>query len=340
MGLIRNMITKLGNWQLSQIERSQLEYKLAFPTELPDFIELKKAHQALLGRYAQTLAAATRFSFFVSGHEVYQSKRLSPTRKFIFYIISKFSPLRLLAIKPLISFFIESHMRSKLRELEVAYTQMSSTIPVYYPTQEKYLAWFKDAVKECQNLASTLSSAKIFGDFAVTLRNLFVAIVLSALGVNSLASLVVNLLRTPQINIYLASGRYVLAQIVAFFIPMVLYSVIFIDPAFTAKRDIFLGSSVPEENSVYKLENNLFDLLGRGKSIELPLDFAGLTLSLSLMLAFLYAANVAINKLAQSNTSQNVIICNIFPIFILIVIVGLVIGVIIPVYKRWHSRMI
>ena len=335
----KGFLLNIHNWLVKQAESSDLDYKLISSDKLIGLLELKNAHRDLLSEYANALATLSRLSFFVSLYEVYKAKKPPSIRRFIFYLINKYTPIRLVTLKPLVNLFVEYHIKSKLRELKIAYTQLKSMLPDYHSEREKYVTWISNAIEECDSLTKTLSSWGIVADFTKLIVNTFVGVIISRYGAEILSFSIAKALSAAQIQPATPVDIRIVVGNIAFFVLLALYSTIFIDPSFRMKREIFLGLTNKDERNIYTAENNLFDLLKRGKTKEFPLDYMGLTISIVLLFVFLFAAKDSVKRIAQSNINSNVFVCNIFPLLISLLTIGFVIIVAIPIYKRRQSRL-
>ncbi len=122
---------------------------------------------------------------FYYPYEVYKAKRQPSLGRLIYFIIGKFSPLRLLVIKPLLSLLVELHIKTKLREIEYVYIQFPATFPLYFDNKEKYLVWVKSAREECQNLLSTLNTPRLLSSFMQSIFNILVALGITTAIINA-----------------------------------------------------------------------------------------------------------------------------------------------------------
>lgn len=255
MGKIKGFFANIYDWLTKQAEKSDLDFKFNSSGKLPKLSALQESHFNLISGYVNALSGVSRLSAFINTYEVYKSNQRPSPYRFALYLIFKFSPYRLSSVKALVKILVESHIKEKLKELEIIYTQLSATVPREKKNREKYLDWLKSAKHECRELSDTLIYWDIIKSFSLAILNFLV--------VTGVFAGLVRIFSTP----------YSLAWL---FVVLIFFSIFFfsfIDNSYQAKRDIFSGSGNDESRNIYSLENNLFELLGRGKKVEWPIDY-------------------------------------------------------------------
>lgn len=257
------------------------EYKLSRPV-LPPLYQLKAAHHALLQGYVEALSAVSRLSFLVGLNEI-RTPTTNRTKKTLRNIFGgKFSPFRVFVWKPLVKLYTEVHIQKKLRELISIYSQSKHLKQSNHHESVEYQSWWKEAKEECEQFATTLNSGELFSK---TLRFVFLMtlnLLIAAWGANNVSDLGLKIFSAEAPT----QGIEFVVKLIIFILFATPLLFVFFESGFTTKREIFLTiiSEAKERNSIYQLENNLFDLLARGKSIETPIDFFfGLFFYLSLM---------------------------------------------------------
>jgi hypothetical protein len=315
----------------SFIKNSSDEYQLN-KTFVPDYKEVKQAHQLLLKEYVRAITSVSRLSFFIGLHEV-RLPREGFLSRFLYVLIMKFSPFRLLSWKPLVNLFVEAHINKKLGELSTAYAQSTFLIQNSLAENAEYLVWLKQAKSECDEFRQTLSSGKIFLDTLKYLGTIILGVFLTAIGASSINDFLIRIFSnslTPETLILMAFS-------IAIFIVFAPYFYLFWDITFTVKRAIFMGigSEISEKHNIYVLENSVFKLLGRGKSKEFPADYLLQALYLTLIIIFLWYAHFEIGKALQSD--PNIIVLNCVGWFSLPFLFILITDIIIPWVKRYSQ---
>lgn len=304
------------------------EYKLVNTTN-PELFQLKSAHQQLLQAYAESLNAVSRLSFLVKISEVRRDKESATSGILQKLVWSTFSPLRLFVWRPVINLYIEAHIYKKLKELTAAYTLAYFISHKNYLEEHKTYEWYEIAKKECEQFMQTLS----FGRLPSKLLNYFffsvLGLVTVAWGASNLYDLAFKLLSAspPALPVILI-GKFIVFTILL--IPIVL---VFTEAAFFVKREIFLNINANKtyQESIYKLENSLFILLGRGKSREFPIDYSTLSFYFLMIIGYIWLFHLAISKLPRA---ANVIICDYTWCLLLPYIFILFIEVVLPWSKR------
>lgn len=226
--------------------------------------DLENVHQRLIAEYINIIEETSELPFFIDIPSMPFLGEIFPSKPKKAKETLKLPPpkrsSRPWVLKPLVKFFIESHIKGKLDQLRALYTLLELTMKSSKMT-DKY-TWLTEAAEECKKFADILQ-------FSQRIRWLIE--IIWPLGIGLLL-----------INVRDYSTA--LSRIAIILIAFVLYAYLSILLAFSYKRNRFLyGSirpiehdwySVPEEfkANVYQIEDELFQLLGKKKNREFPVD--------------------------------------------------------------------
>lgn len=267
-----NQLKKLRDFTEKEVDRSILEiekqYNLSV-SELPSLYKVKNVHQNLLTAYVKIISVATNLDFFVLIHPARKVKTGTLFKK-IFAIVFYRSLFRLITLRPLVVLFVEMHVYKKLNLLEAIYTQMSYLTPNNPSERNDYLKWVNLARAECQELKASISSANNIKNSVKSLGVYLVGIFFTVFGVSTLNELIVKLMNDGISPTIIPS----LIKLTIILFILYLYGSIFIENAFETKRSIFLKTELfgNQNKSCYKLEYELFNLIGRKKPNEFAWD--------------------------------------------------------------------
>lgn len=273
--------------------------------------DLKKAHIELMQAYVDVINQVSKLQFFVTMYFVAPlewSKLLITFRPkhaklAIFYdIFIKFMMIFLKLIKiPTMCFFIkllvESHIKGKLKQLGDSYVQFEQTIEVDEPKGIVFYDWLKQTEEGTKKFANTLPTLQSIRGFLIAFLPWFTSLLIAILSAD---------------NIQKALGKLVQSSTQAFTFELlititILYFFLFFTIAFMFKRnlfytisdslffifindlvDVFKSSKLFKHSekrwhyfpfnersykNIYKLEDELFDMLGKRKNQELPIDY-------------------------------------------------------------------
>lgn len=226
--------------------------------------DLEKVHQRLIAEYINIIEETSELPFFIDIPSSPLLEEISPSKPKRAKETLKLPPpkksSRPWVLKPLVKFFVESHIKGKLDQLRASYTLLALNKKSSKMT-DKY-TWLTEAAEECEKFADILQ-------FSQRIRWLIE--IIWPLGIGLLL-----------INVRDYSTA--LSRIAIILIAFVVYPYLSIFLAFSYKRNRFLhGSirpiehfwySVPEEFSanVYQIEDELFQLLGKKKNREFPVN--------------------------------------------------------------------
>lgn len=322
---------KIANWFDSFTRSSDSEYQLG-KYIIPDYQQLEQAHQLLLKEYVRAIAAVSRLSFFIGLHEI-QLPAEGFIRRLFQLLFFKYSPLRLLQLKPLVQLFVEAHIQHKLSKLSIIYTQTSFLVQNSLSEKPEYLSWLRQASQDCKEFQQTLSSGKIFFDSLKFVATFIFGLFLAFAGANSLNEFLQRIISgtLPPTVITLFAYTVIMLIVVA---P---YIYLFWDSTFATKRAIFMGigSEISKAHNIYVLENDLFKLLGRGKPKELPIDYLFQALFFLSGITFFWWLQTQLNK--AISTIPNTIVLPCFSAISIIMCILLISDILVPWYKRYRE---
>ncbi len=329
MKRLPNPLKKFTNWLVSFTKTGVSEYQLN-KYFVPEHQELERAHQLLLKEYVRAIAAVSRLSFFIGLHEI-QVPPEGFIRRLFHLLLFKYSPLRLLQWKPLVQLFVEAHVRQKISQLSTIYIQTSFLIQNSLSEKPEYLTWLNQASQECKEFQQTLSTGKIFLDSLKFTTTFMFGLFLAFAGANSLNEFLQKLISNslPPIVVTLFAFTLIMLIVVA---P---YIYLFWDSTFAAKRAIFMGigSEISQSHNIYVLENNLFDLLGRGKPKEVPIDYIFQSLFFLSGIIFFWWTQTQFEK--AFSATPNTIILPCFSGISVLLFFPFFTDVLLPWYKRY-----
>ncbi|MBL8099034.1 MAG: hypothetical protein JNK81_07615 [Anaerolineales bacterium] len=331
MSWITNLYKKITNWFDSLLRKSREEYQLD-KYFIPEYNQIKQAHQLLLKEYVRAITATSRLSFFIGLNEI-KLPQEGLARRIFTLLLGKYSPIRFLALKPLVSLFVEIHISKKLLDLSIAYTQTIFLIQNSLAENLEYLSWLKQAKQECDEFRQTLPTGKLLLDTIKGFGTFVLGLILTIVGANSLSDFFLKLLENDLtqtgLKVFIFSTTTLLLGIP--------YIYLFLDSTFATKRLIFLGvgSEISEKHNVYVFENELYKLLGRGKSKEFPIDYSFQGVFQIGFILFFFYLQKEFEKIAAG---PNVIVLPCFSCIGLIFIVFLIFDVIIPWQRRASQK--
>ena len=235
------------------------------------FGKLKKNHQALIVQYIDMLNQVSKLPFFAPVIIVKrkETSERSPGRARLPQELS--FPF---ALRYLVRLFTESHIKGKLIELSMTYSFLTQE----YTKDKRFVTWLKETSADCEKLAATLTSWQSISGIISGLWPVGIGIVTAWLNLENIYDIVKT-----------SSGEPVDWVTVGLVIFPMIYVLGFIGYSFQKKREMFLrgfmgdtkqsymDSPAKIDNIVYSLEDQVFDLVGRGKVREFPADVIGQT---------------------------------------------------------------
>ncbi len=239
----------------------------------PKLQEFQNAHRKLLREYVAAIDVASRLPFFINLTRVLiQDEKESFYTKLNregFFFLAPFT------WKPFVSFLVESHIKSKMGELSVAYNQLSLRLPDGRNSKQLKNA-LESAVTECNQLNNTLTNWKNGKAFMAGAVPVALGWFTSWLGTDNLLSAL------PQLGIKISenfsSGNYLLfIHLFVWFITSLFLLFTLFNQAYEGKRSIFLPTLVTDRikvptYNIYSSEDDLFKLIGHKKKPEIAID--------------------------------------------------------------------
>ena len=248
----------------------------------PVLDEIKNQHYTLMVEYVNILNEVSKLPFFVDNY-----KGLGFSDKFLNSMVLPRHFMSVFSWRFFIRLFVQSHIKGKLNELKNSYIHLAQTVAVQQ--NDDNIKWFEQIKEQTVEFSNTLSSWQ-------TIRWL-VSIIGSIIG-----TLVVVYLTANVNTIYQAIIEHnfelfkILSSIISF---ASLFIMIFISFSFNYKRSLFrpgsgffwegILSQQQKESikNVYLIEDQLFELLGKAKNREFPVDIIAYIQFLVIMAIFL-----------------------------------------------------
>lgn len=306
---------------------------------LPDLEKLQSAHYELFKKYNAVINFASKQSFFIDAFEFIEFNRpessigkfIATTIRVIFYPFRKL--FSIFCWKPLVIFFIESHFRDKSLELSLAYTQFATTLSTKKKYYIDYQNWLISASRDCNNLSNTLASWKTVVQFIGKVG----ASILVLLNAKNIFDLILRINEHTPV----ASGEMYESIGLVFqsiFSSLYILVPLFVSSFFTKRailypriEFIFFKRLRTTSQNVYVVEDNLFNLLGRQKNSEIPIDLFVLSSPLAITLIFIaIAAWLTLPKSQLTNSG--------FWLGVLIVLSPIIIMNLWFIYDTWRTR--
>lgn len=246
--------------------------------------EIQDAHLELMNDYINLLRKVSLLPFFI---DISSIRHKGETKRKIFNgfvgkVLSLFSKsiiylTKFITWRPIVSFFVEDHIRTKLLDISKIYLQLAQNIDQRIPKEKLKFEWLLSASKSSEMFANSLFSwGKLQGSI-LWIVNLFIGLILAYYGKDFLIQLLFQSLNAPLQFFLLIVTFLIFFATYGFFINWAAIS------SFEAKRTLFAPNIedkyfLPPENekiiNTYKTEDDLFRLVERRKKIEYPLDIA------------------------------------------------------------------
>lgn len=226
---------------------------------LPSLQALESAHLRLMGSYLTTANDATRLPVLLVTRRWCEINR--PTLGKPPWLVLGFAT----------KLFVESHLKRKLKELTDAYVQLESALSIV--GDREYRDWLRQVRDSMAAFRGSLSSVH---RLRLTLGALWPALT----GILGGVGLQVSFPGSIDPVVLLLIALVVLIDLGP-------YLYLFLRSSFLVKRELLLPGArllerQPRETQrklggqVYEVEDKLFQLLGRAKKKEVPVDAAGL----------------------------------------------------------------
>lgn len=175
--------------------------------------------------------------------------------------------------KPVVSFFVEWHIKKKIGIIIKTYARLEQTLDNSNSDNKKKIEWLKSTQDGLRKFIGTLSTFSSIENFFRSTWFFLSGLLIAYFGVSNIFELMVELYSVDYDPFFILkfAGRIFI---------IIVYLFIFIFPSFGYKRqhifcEILLKPNENEEKSlnIYQVENNLFQILGKNKPKEIPIDF-------------------------------------------------------------------
>lgn len=246
--------------------------------------ELQDTHLELMNEYVNLLSEISLLPFFIDTssikHKGQRKNKLFNT--FIGKVLFLFSrPIiyltKFITWRPIVSYFVEDHIRTKLLEISKIYLQLAQNLDPKLPKEKAKIEWLLNTSKSSEAFANSLFSwGKLQGNI-LWIANLIISLILAYYGKDFLIQLLFQSLNNLLQFFILIVSFLILFATYSFFINLAIIL------SFEAKRTLFAPNIEdkyflsPENEKIintYKTEDNLFRLVERKKKLEYPLDIA------------------------------------------------------------------
>ncbi len=274
--------------------------------------ELEDAHLELMNEYLNLLNKSSLLSFFIDVSSIRQ-RGLRKNKRYAYFLDKVLFPLfypilflmRFFTWKPVVNGFVEDHIKTKLLEISKIYSQLSQNLDNRIPSEHAKIEWLIKTSKSCETFSNTLFSWGKLRGSTLWVINVLTSLAFAYYGKDFFLQFFFQNLNNPlQLFLFTATSLTIFS-IYGFAINLI---IIF---SYEAKRTLFTPNIEgkyflePENEkiiNVYRTENNLFELFGRKKKLEFPLDIALLLFfyAISPMLLFLLALIMVIGQLHLS----------------------------------------
>jgi hypothetical protein len=264
------------------------------------FEEIKKAHHALMAEYVTVLNEVSKLPFFIDVYQVgeprplrhrFRSKSLTRTYNSALrlYFLLNAIGFRLFSNRYFLRLLVESHVKRKLEEIKIAYTQLSQSLPDEASTSE-FMSWLKNTRDTCNEFSGTLFSWQSIPGLFTAFISFLGSFGLSEAISQSFKSVLERIAAPLHVTEFLATktepinpvttnpveeiqqfpDAWSSVRFLFYFLPLL--AVIFLN--YSCKRILFLHGENDhiKRRNVYETEDKLFAALGRGKSREFPID--------------------------------------------------------------------
>ncbi|HSG42285.1 MAG TPA: hypothetical protein VLA72_03940 [Anaerolineales bacterium] len=251
----------------------------------PTLKQLQNAHRKLLQEYIGAIDIASRLPFIINISRILiPSEKETTSERFNRRLYILFTPI---VWKPFVRFLIEAHIKAKMKELVVAYQQLSLRLP----TAKKFdrlREELKSAVTECNQLSDTLTTWKNGQTIWAGIIPVAIGLVTSWVSADDIFSLF-GLMSITSTNIlpFLTTALQYFQIFIWIWVSIGLI-LILLNFAFQGKRYIFLPRHVKQRiavpfRNIYSSEDILFELIGYKKTVEFAIDFVSMIFLFSLI---------------------------------------------------------
>lgn len=250
---------------------------------MKNFKELQNIHRELMAQYVDILNRASMLPFFVDIFSMRQIKQDKSRQKSFWFNLYKIIlyPFQFIVIfltwRPLVRLFIEDHLHSKLKEISSSYIRLIQTVDSDKKSDFNKIEWLKKSSENCDAFASTIFSWTSLKGSLIWLSNIIIGLILAYVGFDNIFQLAVKFNWSQSIvSLFLSIASLLIILTTYGFL---IFAVAIV--SFYAKRVLLFPNAdlrpsskytiLPAAN-IYKIENDLFVIIGRKKSAEFPVD--------------------------------------------------------------------
>jgi len=263
---------------------------------------LKSAHVELMVEYVDLINQVSKLPFLVilnifPPKEVLTGLVRTPRKNEFFEIVGKLFYyvswiFNYITLRFLVELFVESHIKGQANRLANSYIQLAQTISTNVPSDSRYQNWLKEAGEGTKKFANTLSSFWSIGGLIGTFLPLVLSLLIVVLGITAIQQAIAEIVLNSTLIIF---GLF-LCILAVYTIQLVMFAFIYKRKLFYPRSGSFIFDFVIElfeffnlkeiqqhrepVCDVYQIEDKLFDLLGKKKVIELPIDCIGFSIFL------------------------------------------------------------
>lgn len=243
--------------------------------------KLKRAHSTLLEEYLNSIENLSYLPFFIETDRdllgkkfKFQEAKFWDKANWLLSVIPDWLE-SLVNLKPIAHLLVETHIQAKLRELRRIYRQQK-TILKSKGKDKQTQSWMEEAIKETQEMEDTLQSWKVFWDAIATVAGTVSTVTLVVFGISNIFDVVprlITFINFTEFNTETA-GKIIWQFFIAATLPMsIILPEILIGSGFITKRYLF-KPHIESGKNIYKLEDDLYQLLNRRKELEFRFDMA------------------------------------------------------------------
>lgn len=270
---------------------------------------LESAHAELMVEYVDLINQASKLPFLVIMNvfppkEVLTRFVTTPRKGEFFEIFGKLSYYinlisSYITLRFFVKLFIESHIKGQANRLADSYIQLAQTISTNEPSDSRYQNWLKQAGEGTKKFANTLSSFRSISGLIGTFLPLVSSLLIAVLGITTIQQAIAELVPNPTLIVF----GFLLFILAVYLFTFVMFAFIYKRNLFYPRSGSFTFDFVIElfeffklkeiqqhrepVHNVYQIEDKLFDLLGKKKILELPIDYIAVSI-FSFVIGILY----------------------------------------------------
>lgn len=261
---------------------------------------IKSVHAELMVEYVKLINQASELPFLVRMNifplkEALTGVVRTPRINMIFEFFNKdyikvlmSGILNYVTLGFLVRLFVESHIKGQLNRLADTYVQLAQTISTDELSYNSDQNWLKHAEERTKKFANTLLSFRRISGLIGTFLPWVSSILIAVLGVTAIQQAVARIVPNSILILFFGLLLCILA---VYLYALVMFAFIYKRNLFYLRSDSFISyfvreffesfesfksEEIPQQRehgyNVYETENNLFNLLGKKKILELPID--------------------------------------------------------------------